>query len=272
MKSLVIRSDSQVFVVPEFTLRHAGFIGDGPGHTDFRNSSGSFFKPGVGPDIFERLLSLPGLRAEGAVLEADAMTPIGHSALAFGAEPSGVVFKEETPRGSRQTSLVLAPAFLDPDVLSNSATTLVSAIAPPTSDASFLPSDVADDPEVLSALSEGRLRTFVSVFPGASFVDGKPLSRVSEFPSNVSFRLHPENSNYAPLPLVDIPAFCSFFNERSLRENLPAPAGASERAAVVAAALRDFSAFSMTSRRSERRADDVDGAERFGNRRLGLAP
>ena len=65
----------------------------------------------------------------------------------------------------------------------------------------MLPEDAALDPEVLDALSTGRLRTVVSLFPGACIVNGEPVPRASAMAvAGIGFRVHPGNDLAISMP------------------------------------------------------------------------
>jgi hypothetical protein len=175
--------NGSLFLLPSWTLAHIGVAGDGPGHTSLTQASGSVFDPKAQVEaLLRRVVESGAAKAIGVGFELDTGSPVGWSSLTDNTDraikPTCFVLKQEAPAGSKVASTILALAFVDPQFGQPATqTSKVSAIAPPTSDAAFLPDDVANDAEVLSAMAQGKLHTIVSVFPGPFQINGVPIPR-----------------------------------------------------------------------------------------------
>lgn len=208
MPTLKIQAPDALFIVPEFALLHAGFLagpdGKKRGHTDPRLSTGSVFLPNLSdPNALLSELCSGRAASAGPMLQLVMEQTMGWSALVPSlADPDALLIKEEGMADGK-TRAVLVPAKFDSEFGGPGAqsTHELSAIAPATTDAAMLPEDVALDPEVLAALAAGRLRTVVSLFPGASIVDGAPVPRASAMSvAGIGFRVHPSNDLAIPMP------------------------------------------------------------------------
>jgi hypothetical protein len=221
--------DGALFLLPHWTMEHAGMTGSGAGHTDIKNASGSVFSASADPmALLLRMTQGKVARPVGVGFELDAGEPIGWCSMTDNTAgliaPTGFILKQEAPAESNIASTILALAFADPDFgEQGTLTSIVSAIAPPTTDASFLPTDVAHDPDVLSAMNAGSLRTIVSIFPGPFQIQGKPIPRASQMGSDILFRIHPDNANFIPClaPASEMTRFVHEFNLVAMSENKP---------------------------------------------------
>lgn len=248
MTTLFTASDGEVFLLPGWTLEHAGFVPteQASGHVDPKATSGSVFRPGLDPHtLVQALLDSPRTQRSGVMLQTDADAPIGWSALlvhdgATAAAWTGVILKQEAPPGGQVPTTVIAPALACPTFGDEASQTRTYAmIAPPTTDATLVDKDVRDDPRVRRALADGRLRIIVSLFPGPAIVHGAPVPRVSDWTADtqLGFCSLPDNALYVPLdvPASMIGALVERWNTLAMR-SLPAVDVARDRDAILALA------------------------------------
>lgn len=232
MSTIILENNKgEIFLVPNWTMEHAGFIknqeGKNVGHTDIKNSTGSTFNQSVvAMDLFNQIIHGKDVQNVENVYQTECSIPVGWSALNTNSEKviTGVVLKQEAPQGSKIASTVLAPAYENIDFGNlTTQTKTLSAIAPKTDNIEFLPDDVKTNEKVLAAMKEGKLRTFVSIFPGPIIINNKSLPKVSEFDTGISFQVYPENNmyikvNFEPNSILN---YIQKYNEKSLFENKP---------------------------------------------------
>lgn len=232
MSTIILENKNhEIFLIPDWTMEHAGFVknqeGNNVGHTDIKNSTGSIFNSSMALkplDLFNTIINDPQVENMGNVYQTQYSESVGWSALDTNTTKTitGVVLKQEAPLGSKIASTVLAPAYENKDFGSaTTQTNILSAIAPKTEKIDFLPEDVKDNQTVLQAMKEGKLRTFVSIFPGPILVNHQSLPKTSEFDKNITFEVHPENSMYIKINMTadNIYEFIKTYNEESLLAN-----------------------------------------------------
>jgi hypothetical protein len=231
MNTIIVENkNKEVFLIPDWTMEHAGFIknkeGKNIGHTDLKNSTGSIFNNTItNPmDLFNFIIDNENVEQVGNVYQAQYPQFVGWSALDTSGNKkiTGIVLKQEAPFGSKVASTVLALAY-ENEFFGNdiSQTHTLSAIAPQTNNIDFLPDDVKNNEKILQAMKEGKLRTFVSIFPGPIIINHQSLPKTSEFDKNIAFQVHPENSMYIKInanPEI-IHNFIEAYNKESLKNN-----------------------------------------------------
>lgn len=249
MTQVLTAPDGEVFLLPGWTLEHAGFApaAQASGHVDPTATSGSVFVPGLDPGaLVQAMLNSPVTQRAGVMLQTEAEAPIGWSALIVTPHEvsppawTGVILKQEAAPGSQVPTTVIAPAVANPAFGDTASQTRTYAmIAPPTTDGAFLDEDVRDDPCVQAALMNGRLRTIVSLFPGPAIVGHAPIPRVSGWTAGdgLGFQSRPDNALYLPLdlPADAIGGLVERWNAQAMRTLAPVDV-ARDRAAIVALA------------------------------------
>lgn len=228
MATIILKNNkNDIFLIPDWTQEHIGLNNAVSGHTDIKKSSGSVFNSSVDKlALFEKIIKNPKTTSIGNLLQLNNSEPVGWSSLVDNSsgnlQPQGIILKQESPKGSKVASTIVAMAYTNPDFGNpDTQTNVFSAIAPPTTQIDYLPDDVKNNTEVLKAMEQGKLKTFISIFPGNILINGTPVPKASEMNNSTLFCVHPDNSQFIPCPKQDIEAFVSSYNEKSLSENKP---------------------------------------------------
>lgn len=232
MDTIIVRNGDNLTLIPEFALVHAGIINDANGknngHTNFESATGSVFLNT--PSIEEVIEMVKNIKNNGEKLgnlyQLDLKKEIGFDALTSAKNAVGFLMKEASDKNDRKkTRVVLTPAvkFSNEEEMQKAKTTNVSIIAPPTTNADFLPADLKSNPEVLEALKNGKLSTMISMFPGKTIleVNGEKVAveRAENIhKQNLAFFSSSKNENFIDTSLSpeQILEFVNNFNDTNI--------------------------------------------------------